>query len=214
MSGRSKRTNELTSSIVPRGTSFHRSVELELRISGNHWFGDKPLRQIGQAEIDTAAVALYPNCSPATRNGQVYTPISALLKRAGIVMALRRPKGADGNKITNWLWPEEAERLFPEATKLDTEFGAAAHHAVLHRATPIRGVRLVGKRLDEGFAYLPKSKNDPNSPPSMSRSICLRALTASKGIFDAQFRRRFSELINRAAEREGQMPGLKWRDVF
>src|SRR5450830_1393016 len=28
--GRSKRTNELTSSIVPRGTSFHRSVELGL----------------------------------------------------------------------------------------------------------------------------------------------------------------------------------------
>ena len=28
--GRSKRPNELTSSIVPRGTSFHRSVELEL----------------------------------------------------------------------------------------------------------------------------------------------------------------------------------------
>ena len=27
--GRSKRTNELTSSIVPRGTSFHRSVELD-----------------------------------------------------------------------------------------------------------------------------------------------------------------------------------------
>ena len=29
MNGRSKRTCELTSSIVPRGTSFHRSVELE-----------------------------------------------------------------------------------------------------------------------------------------------------------------------------------------
>src|SRR5215510_14731281 len=28
-SGRSKRTCELTSSIVPRGTSFHRSVEFE-----------------------------------------------------------------------------------------------------------------------------------------------------------------------------------------
>ena len=27
--GRSKRTCELTSSVVPRGTSFHRSVELE-----------------------------------------------------------------------------------------------------------------------------------------------------------------------------------------
>src|SRR5262249_20775166 len=29
LNGRSKRTCELTSSIVPRGTSFHRSVELE-----------------------------------------------------------------------------------------------------------------------------------------------------------------------------------------
>ena len=29
MNGRSKRTCELTSSIVPQGTSFHRSVELE-----------------------------------------------------------------------------------------------------------------------------------------------------------------------------------------
>ena len=29
LNGRSKRTYELTSSIVPRGTSFHRSVELE-----------------------------------------------------------------------------------------------------------------------------------------------------------------------------------------
>ena len=28
MNGRSKRTNELTSSIVPQGTSFHRSVGL------------------------------------------------------------------------------------------------------------------------------------------------------------------------------------------
>src|SRR5262245_4444196 len=32
--GRSKRTYELTSSIVPRGTSFHRSVELEFLLSG------------------------------------------------------------------------------------------------------------------------------------------------------------------------------------
>ena len=29
INGRSKRTYELTSSIVPRGTSFHRSVELD-----------------------------------------------------------------------------------------------------------------------------------------------------------------------------------------
>jgi hypothetical protein len=33
--GRSKRPNELTSSIVPRGTSFHRSVELEFPSQGS-----------------------------------------------------------------------------------------------------------------------------------------------------------------------------------
>jgi hypothetical protein len=32
--GRSKRTYELTSSVVPRGTSFHRSVELEFPYIG------------------------------------------------------------------------------------------------------------------------------------------------------------------------------------
>ena len=31
--GRSKRPNELTSSIVPRGTTLHRSVELEVLLS-------------------------------------------------------------------------------------------------------------------------------------------------------------------------------------
>jgi len=32
--GRIKRTHELTSSIVPRGTSFHRSVDLDFLLSG------------------------------------------------------------------------------------------------------------------------------------------------------------------------------------
>src|SRR5947207_14143679 len=48
--GRSKRWYELTSSIVPRGTSFHRSVELECspiafdpaRLSGHCGFSNRP----------------------------------------------------------------------------------------------------------------------------------------------------------------------------
>ncbi len=47
-------------------------------------FGEKPLRQIDQAEIDAAALSLFPNHSPATRNREVYTPLSAIMKRAGI----------------------------------------------------------------------------------------------------------------------------------
>jgi hypothetical protein len=37
--GRSKRTPELTSSIVPRGTSFHHRVELEFSPIGLIWYG-------------------------------------------------------------------------------------------------------------------------------------------------------------------------------
>ena len=56
-------------------------------------FGEKPLRQIGQAEIDAAALTLFPNHTPATRNREVYTPVSAILKQAGID---RKDKKAEG----------------------------------------------------------------------------------------------------------------------
>src|SRR4051794_1321418 len=41
-------------------------------------FENKPLSHIDQAAIDAAAVALYPRGSSATRNRQVYTPVSAI----------------------------------------------------------------------------------------------------------------------------------------
>ncbi len=46
-------------------------------------FGTTPLRNIDQAAIDRAAVELYPNASAATRNTQVYTPVSAILQHRG-----------------------------------------------------------------------------------------------------------------------------------
>jgi hypothetical protein len=69
-------------------------------------FGEKPLRQIDQAAIDAAALTLFPNHSPATRNREVYTPTSAILKRAGIVTKIKRPKGSRGRELTGWLWPD------------------------------------------------------------------------------------------------------------
>ena len=46
------------------------------------YFGTTPLRLIGQEAIDNAALKLYPKASNATRNRQVYTPISAILQHA------------------------------------------------------------------------------------------------------------------------------------
>ena len=62
----------------------------------NRWFAETPLSQIDQASVDAAAVGLYPDASPATRNRQVYTPLMAVLNHAGATLRVRRPKGAAG----------------------------------------------------------------------------------------------------------------------
>lgn len=124
-------------------------------------FEHTPLKAIDQAAIDRAALQLYPNASAATRNRHVYTPMSAILQRAGIDRRLRRPEGSAGKAATGWLWPEEAERLFAEAETLNPEF------ALLLRVLCYTGMRLSealklrtdSVRLGEAFAYVPTTKN-------------------------------------------------------
>lgn len=70
-------------------------------------FADKPIDQIDQQAIDRAAQALYPKCGPATRNRCVHTPLSAILKFAGVALDIRRPSRG----IVRWLTHDEAGRL-------------------------------------------------------------------------------------------------------
>lgn len=86
-------------------------------------FKDMPLRLIDQAAVDGCAVALYPDASAATRNRQVYTPVSAVCTHAGKPLNLKRPKGAGGEKVMAWLTPEQAFPLIEEAYKQSAEFG-------------------------------------------------------------------------------------------
>lgn len=86
-------------------------------------WGGKPLSEIDQIAIDTLADKLYPGYPASTKNRQFYTPVSAILKRAGIDRQVKRPSGWRGNKRTFWLQPEQAFRLIEEATKINPEFG-------------------------------------------------------------------------------------------
>jgi len=77
-------------------------------------FGTTPLRHIGQEAVDNAASKLYPQASNATRNRQVYTPISAIMQHAARKGWCPRPvfSRPKVSKIAiSWLKPDEAERL-------------------------------------------------------------------------------------------------------
>ena len=146
-------------------------------------FGDKPLSQIGQAEIDAAAAVLYHGSSPATRNRSAYTPISAVLRHAGRTVAFRRPSGSAGNKATAWLWPEQAEAIFAEAEKLSPEFAALCITLCYTgiRLSEALGLTWNDIRLAEGFAYVPDTKN--NEPRAVFLPpVAVAALANLQGI--------------------------------
>jgi integrase len=88
-------------------------------------FGEKPLSEIGQAEVDGAAAILYPKALPQTRNRCVYTPIIAIMRHVKAPVAITRPKWkwTDGHRIA-WLKPEEAFRLLDAAYRVDQRLGA------------------------------------------------------------------------------------------
>lgn len=124
--------------------------------------GDHLLSEITQQEIDKAAVGLYPTGSAATRNRHVYTPVSAVLKHAGMDFKIKRPKGWRGQARVDWLQPEQAFRLLKAAGQKDPEFGVFLTFLLytgcrLNEALSLTCDKLL---LNEAFAYFPKTKND------------------------------------------------------
>lgn len=128
----------------------------------DHFGPHRPLDSIRQADIDACAVSLYPTATPATRNRQVYTPVSAVLRHAGVTLALRRPKGAEGQQKLNWLWPEQAELVLREASKIDPEYGAF-WTSLIYTGLRLGEATVLWHRdktdLSEAVAHVPYTKN-------------------------------------------------------
>lgn len=117
--------------VKPKGKTFGEGVKSYVLGGGdkrfvapllNH-FKDIELSEISQEMIDDAALALYPGSTPSTRNRQVYTVMSAILKANRINMPIARPKGWRGVKRTFFFEPAEVERLLVEASRQEPEFG-------------------------------------------------------------------------------------------
>jgi integrase len=137
------------------------------------YFGEAPLLDIDQAAIDEAAHFIYPNASPATRNRQVYTPVSAILKHSKVEYPIRRPKGAQGTIKTEWMTPPQAERLLDAAEARDPEFRTFLA-ILLYTGARLSEVLNMGCQfvdLSEAMIFIPKTKNsEPRAiylPPAL-----------------------------------------------
>jgi integrase len=137
-----------------------------IEATGEHALRDKPLAEIDQIAIDNAASALYPNAPATTTNRQFYTPVSAVLKRAGIEREVKRPKGWRGSKATEWLEPEQAFPLIDAAYELEPEFGLfclTLLYTGMRLSDPIKS-RLRDLKLGEALLYVPDTKNGEPRP--------------------------------------------------
>lgn len=147
-------------------------------------FKERVLTSIDQQAIDEAAVTIYPDATPATRNRQVYSVVSAILKHAGIDDKLKRPKGSRGNQRTDWLWPEQAYQLFKAADSVDIEFGLFLRVLCYTgmRLSEALALRCDDVRLDEKFAFVPKTKNADPRPVYLPTRIVARLRAHPRGL--------------------------------
>jgi integrase len=129
-------------------------------------FRDTPIAEIGQAEIDAAALVICPGTSPATRNCTVYTPTLAILHMAGAYPKVRRPLGAKGKVRTDYLNPADAWAVIKAADELDAEFGTLLRFLLYTGCRLGEALALTWDRidLDRGTAYVSMTKNgDPRT---------------------------------------------------
>jgi integrase len=173
----------------------------------NEYFQVTPLDKINQAAIDLAATTIYPNADAATRNRQVYTPVSAILKHAGIDKELRRPKGARGKLRLFWLQPEALFKLFDAAETLEPRFGALCVFLFYTgcRLSEALDLKWSKVQLQDGFAYVGKTKNgDPRPvflPPAAVATLA--NIPGDGKVFGYTKGRWVYRLLNKASEASG-----------
>lgn len=132
-----------------------------IEMTGQYALNDRLITDIDQIAVDNAAGVLFPNVSGATQNRQFYTPVIAVLRRAGIARLFQRPKGANGNRSTSWMEPEQAFALIIEASKIDPEFGLLCLTLCYTgmRISEALNARLKDLHLDRAELQVPMTKN-------------------------------------------------------
>lgn len=203
----------------PRGKTFAQGVKTYFLAGGEQRFlaplmkqlGDIELSEITQEMIDEAALALHPNGTPATRNRQVYSPISAILKANRINLPIVRPKGAKGNARTFYFEPQEAGRLISAASEEDEEFGLFLTVLLYTglRLSEALSIQVRHLSLTEARAFVETTKNGlPRTvhlPPPLVAALANhpRGYDREGPVFRFFKGSRLYKRLDRAAERAG-----------
>lgn len=127
-------------------------------------FKEKPLEEIDQAAIDTAAVELLPAGAPDYRNRAVYTPVIAILRQAlgDACPSFKRPKGSKGRAKTDFMWPDDAFAIIGAADQIDPEFGLYLRLLLYTGIRKSEGLDALAADVkpEERSAWLRTSKNE------------------------------------------------------
>jgi integrase len=215
-----KRDIESGAFAAEAGPTFAGAVTSYLRAGGEkyplhkllEYFQTTPLAKIDQAAIDAAADALFPvdRYSPATRNRQVYCPISAILKHAGIDKKLKRPKGGRGKRRLHWLRPEPLLELLAAAEAVDVRFGAFCKFLFYCGARRSEGLLLRWPDVDlqASSAFCRTTKNgDPRTcflPPIVVTSLAnLPRIEGDPRVFRLCANNQLAAMLDKASEMSG-----------
>ncbi len=155
----------------------------------NHFGAGTLLHEIGNAAINTAAAALYPNAQPATINRQLITPVSAILRMAaedGLCYPVRLRRRTVSANVTRWLTPEEFEAFAAEFTPhlaqiVGFMIGTGA------RVSEALSLQTATLYLATGQALLTKTKNGKSRmvrfPARSARMMQARELPTAGPVF-------------------------------
>jgi integrase len=118
-------------------------------------------------------VELHRYAGAGTRNAAVYTPVSAILHHAGIDIKLRRPKGAKGRIVTDWLVPEDALGIIQAAEAFDHEFATLLNFLLYTgvRLGAALGLQRNDVMLDELKAWVRHQKKQPASEVRLKEEL-------------------------------------------
>lgn len=172
---------------------------------------DTPLDQFNQAFIDDVAFELYPIKSNATRNRQVYTPVSAILRHAGVELRMRRPKGANGKRRDFVFQQEQVDRLIGAAMAQEPEFGIYLTFLLYTGCRMSEGLSLLIDDMDLSNAncIVRDTKNGTDRrvhlPPVLVAALTghPRGLQREGRLFRYHKGQRLNQKLDRAAEAAG-----------